>query len=349
VNSWERALIAPDATLHDALEMLDRVGCKVLMVATPDRRLLGTLSDGDVRRALLKGADLTHLIDTVMNREPHCAASSESDAAILATMRQAALHQIPVVDGNGIVVGFRTIDDFLAAGPRENWLVIMAGGLGSRLRELTHSTPKPMLPVGPRPILETIVLGCVSQGFSRIYLAVNYLGNQIEDHFGTGEKFGADIRYLREDKRLGTAGALGLLPERPTAPILVTNADVLTKQNFCTMLDAHEAGQSHITVGVREYDMQVPFGVIRERDGSIVDIEEKPIQRFTISAGINVVSPEILDLIPADTFFDMPSIFLAAIAKGKQVRAFGVDSYWLDVGHPHEYERANADFANVFN
>jgi len=349
VNSWEQALIAPQATLHQALETLDRVGCKVLLVTSPDRHLLGTLSDGDIRRALLKGNDLSSSVEAAMNREPHCATSGDSGASILATMRKAALHQIPIVSADNVVLGLKVIDDFLTAERRENWLVIMAGGLGSRLRELTQSTPKPMLPVGPRPLLETIVLSCASQGFSHIYLAVNYLGHQIEDHFGNGEEFGVNIQYLREDKRMGTAGALSLLPERPTLPIVVTNADVLTKQNFCAMLDAHEAHGAAVTVGVREYDMQVPFGVIRESGGRVIEIEEKPIQNYTISAGINVLSPEILDLIPSDAFFDMPTLFAAAIAEGRHVRTFSVDSYWLDVGQPHEYERANADFANVFS
>lgn len=348
MNGWENALIAPDITLRDALAVLDRAGSKVLVVAGPDRRLLGTLSDGDIRRALLKGLELTSPVGSVMNRQPHCALATDRAASILSTMRQEALLQIPIVDEGGVILGLRTINDFLTAEPRDNWVIIMAGGLGSRLRELTQSTPKPMLHVGPRPLLETIVMGCVEQGFSRIYVAVNYLGEQIQTHFGDGERFGADIRYLMEKERLGTAGALSLLPDRPTLPVVVTNADVLTKQNFGAMLDAHCTNRAQVTVGVREYEMQVPFGVIRAEDGHVIGIEEKPIQRHIISAGINVISPAVLDLVPAATFFDMPSLFLAAVDRGHAVRTFGVDTYWLDVGQPHEYERANADFANVF-
>nr|WP_257214892.1 nucleotidyltransferase family protein [Sphingomonas sp. R-74633] len=284
-----------------------------------------------------------------MNEHPHCASATDSTESILATMRSAALHQIPVLDERGIVIGLRLIDDFLAPTARDNWVVIMAGGLGSRLRELTKSTPKPMLPVGPRPLLETIVRNFVGQGFTSIYIAVNYLGEQIEEHFGDGARFDADIRYLREDQRMGTAGPLGLLPERPALPILVTNADVLTKQNFGAMIDDHVGHDTEITVGVRTYDMQVPFGVVRQSEGRVVAIEEKPVSSYTISAGMNVISPGCLDLIPRNQFYDMPSLFSEAVGAGKLVRTYNVESYWLDVGQPHEYERANADFAALFN
>ncbi|KQT31159.1 alcohol dehydrogenase [Sphingomonas sp. Leaf412] len=348
MNGWEEAVVSPDVTVRDALSTLDRAGTKVLLVADSYRRLLGTVSDGDIRRALLKGQDLSSRVDAVMNTVPHSALTSDSGASILSMMRRDSLMQIPIVDADGIVLGLKTINDFLTSARRDNWVVVMAGGLGSRLRELTRSTPKPMLHVGPRPLLETIVMNCVDQGFTRIYIAVNYLAEQIQDHFGDGAAFGADIRYLVEEQRMGTAGALGLLPERPTLPIVVTNADVLTKQTFCTMVDAHDKGGADITIGVRDYEVQVPFGVIQADGGRVAGIVEKPVHRHTISAGMNVVSPDMLDLVPPGVFFDMPSLFMAAVDRGLAVRTFGVESYWLDVGQPHEYERANADFANLF-
>lgn len=348
MKDWVGALVAPDITIRDALAALDRVGTKVLLVVTEERKLLGTVSDGDVRRGLLKGGDLSHRLDTVMNHMPHAALASDGRASIMAMMRRNSLMQVPIVDSDRIVLGLKTINDFLLADARDNWIVIMAGGLGSRLRELTKSTPKPMLPVGPRPLLETIVMSCVEQGFSRFYIAVNYLADQIQDHFDNGERFGADIRYLVEKKRMGTAGALGLLPERPTMPIIVTNADVLTKQSFCAMADAHADSGADITIGVRDYEVQVPFGVIEAQGGDVRSIVEKPVHRHMISAGMNVISPEMLDLIPPDVFFDMPSLFSSAIERQHIVRTFGVESYWLDVGQPHEYERANADFSDIF-
>ncbi|USU14101.1 nucleotidyltransferase family protein (plasmid) [Sphingomonadaceae bacterium OTU29THOMA1] len=339
----------PETTVRDALSILDRVGTKVLLVVDAQRKLLGTVSDGDIRRALLKDGNLLNRVDAVMNTAPHAALASDGASSIMSMMRRDGLMQIPIVNADGVVFGLKTINDFLVADTRENWIVIMAGGLGSRLRELTKSTPKPMLHVGPRPLLETIVMSCVEQGFSRLYIAVNYLAEQIQDHFGDGSRFGADIRYLVERQRMGTAGALGLLPERPTLPIVVTNADVLTKQNFSVMVDAHMATGADITLGVRDYEVQVPFGVIQAANGRVSSIVEKPVHRHMISAGMNVISPNALDLIPSDVFFDMPSFFTAAIEDRRAVRTFGVESYWLDVGQPHEYERANADFYNVFD
>ena len=342
-------MVRPDISLRDALSALDQASTKVLLVVDDHRKLMGTISDGDIRRALLRGSDLATRAAAAMNPKPHAALLDASPASILALMREDALMQIPIVDAHGIVVGLKTVNDFLVSSPRDNWVVIMAGGLGSRLRDLTKSTPKPMLHVGPRPLLETIVLNCVEQGFSRIYLAVNYLADQIQDHFGDGSRFGADIRYLVEEHRMGTAGALGLLPDQPALPIVVTNADVLTKQNFCAMVDAHDAARADITVGVRDFEVQVPFGVIRAENGRVENILEKPVHRYIISAGMNVLSPAMLHLVPPGVFYDMPTLFNAALDEGHFVRTFGIESYWLDVGQPHEYERANAEFAEIFS
>jgi len=224
----------------------------------------------------------------------------------------------------------------------------MAGGLGSRLQELTRDVPKPMLNVGTRPLLETIIRGYADDGFHRFYLAVNYKAEQIESHFGDGRSLGIDIHYLREEKRLGTAGALSLLPERPTLPFIVTNADLLTKQDYGSIIDRHVESGAQATMAVRHYEMQVPFGVVRINDGAIERIEEKPVHHFVVNAGIYVLAPQSLDLVPRDQFLDMPTLLESMLQAGMVSRAHHIDGYWLDIGRLPDYERANLEFHEAF-
>ncbi|MBI5720024.1 MAG: nucleotidyltransferase family protein [Burkholderiales bacterium] len=348
MRHWEQVLVAPHSTLHDALAVIDRTGSQMALVVDAERRLLGTLSDGDIRRALLRGVALGDAVEHAMHRGPVCARADDERSVILATMRRRGLHQMPVLDAQGRVVGLEIYVDFFDTPRRENWVVVMAGGLGTRLGALTREVPKPMLPVGSRPLLETIVRCIAEHGFERIYLAVNYKAEQIEAHFGDGSRLGLDIRYLREQQRLGTAGALSLLPEVPKVPLVVTNADLLTKEDFGLMVDRHVESGADATMAVRPYEMQVPFGVVRERDGLIDGIEEKPLQRFVVSAGIYVLSPPALALVPRERCFDMPALFEELIARSMRARCHHVRSYWLDIGRLPDYERANLDFAEVF-
>jgi dTDP-glucose pyrophosphorylase len=348
MKTWEKALVRADSTLLEALETIDIAGCQIALVVDEQRRLLGTLSDGDVRRGLLKGLALADRVAVAMHSDPISARTLDSRQSILALMRRLSLHQIPVVDADGIVVGLKTLNDYLAAPVRDQWVVIMAGGRGVRLDELTRETPKPMLRVGSRPLLETIIREYVQQGFRNFWLAVNYKAEQIEAHFGDGAAFGAQIRYLRELQRLGTAGALSLLPEKPTEPFIVTNADLLTKEDYAEMIDRHVASGADATMAVRDYEMQVPFGVVREKDGSIEAIEEKPIRHFVVSAGMYVLSPQAIEFVPKDTLFDMPSLFDVLAQSGKRTRCHPVEGYWLDIGRATDYQKANSDFDEVF-
>lgn len=348
MRNWESILVDPELSLRDALEKIDKAGTRMVLVVDANRRLLGTLSDGDVRRGLLRGLALTDKVAQSMHLNPIVARSSEDIQAIVASMRSRGVYQMPIVDPQGIVVGLQTIDDLLTTPKRDNWVVIMAGGRGTRLAELTSETPKPMLKVGSRPLLETIISSFAQQGFQRVVLAVGYRAGQIEEHFGNGASFGVDISYLREDRPLGTAGALSLLTEQPTLPLVVTNADLLTKENYGHMLDRHVESKADGTMAVRTYDMQVPFGVVREGDTGIEAIEEKPVQSFVVNAGMYVLSPSSLDLIPKDTAFDMPSLFDAMMRQGMKTRCHHIDGYWLDIGRMADYERANIDFAEIF-
>lgn len=348
MRHWEQTLVGPDQTLREALDVIDRAGSKMALVVDDNRKLLGTLSDGDVRRGLLRGLSLTDKVANAMHLNPTCAPADGKRDALLTTMRRRGVHQVPLVDSQGRVAGLVTFDDYLSVGVRDNWVVIMAGGLGTRLKELTRDTPKPMLKVGSQPLLETIVRGYSEYGFRRFYFAVNYKAEQIEAHFGDGAKFGVEVRYVRERQRMGTAGALSLLPETPQAPVLVTNADLLTRQDFGGMMDAHVQSGADATMAVRDYEMQVPFGVVRERDGQIEGIDEKPVQRFVVAAGIYIFSPPALRLVPPEQFTDMPMLFDLLAQNQLRTRCHFIDGYWLDIGRMPDYERANLDFDKVF-
>jgi dTDP-glucose pyrophosphorylase len=347
MRQWEKALIGPEATFRDALISIDSTGAGIALVVDGERRLLGALSDGDVRRALIRGSGMEDRAAGAANPKPVCANALQDSTTMLALLRAHSLRQLPVLDAAGRVVGLVTPADFLDIRVRTNPVVIMAGGKGERLAELTRDTPKPMLKVGSRPILDTIVGSLAGQGFRNFWLAVNYKADQIEDHFGDGSAMGVDIGYLREDKPLGTCGALALLP-RPDEPFVVTNGDVLAKADYSHVLDSHLQSDAQATVVVRDYQMQVPFGVVASDGAQVTRIEEKPTRNYTISAGVYVLSPEVLDLVPADTFYDMPALIADLIARGRAVRQQRAEGYWMDIGRAPDYAQANADFGSVF-
>lgn len=348
MKNWKNTLIAPTHTLRAALQTINDVGCQMALVVDQDRRLLGTLSDGDVRRALLSGVTLDTPVSEAMHTNPTVVHDGDDRETRLGLIKRLGLHQLPIVDNKGHVVGLEIVDDYLQVPIREESVVIMAGGLGSRLKELTRDTPKPMLKVGSRPILETIVRAFSEQGFRRFYFAVNYKADQIENHFGDGSRFGIDVNYLREQQRMGTAGALSLLPAELEHPIVVTNADLLSRADYVSMIENHLSTGADATMGVRKYEMQVPFGVVQEQDGRISSIFEKPVHQFMVSAGMYVLSPSVVKLVPRDQFYDMPTLFESIADQGLYARSYHIDGYWLDIGQPSDFERANHDFHEVF-
>jgi len=340
MRNWRDVLMAATATLGDVLARIDASGYQIALVVAENDRLLGVVTDGDVRRAILQGMPLSSPVTTVMNANPVTARQGSSSREQLATMRRQIVHQLPIVsEGNG-VVGLVLIDDLIGATEKPNWVVLMAGGRGSRLRPLTESVPKPMLVVRGKPILEGILENLVNEGFRRFYISVNYRAEMITGHFGDGSSWGIEINYLRENTALGTAGALSLLPP-PQHPLLVMNGDLLTRANLASLLEFHEAHGSLATMAVREYDLQVPYGVVRTSGERITAVEEKPVQRFCINAGIYVLSPQALTHIPRDTVFDMPTLFDRLNASGALTTAFTLREYWLDIGRVEDYVQAN--------
>ncbi|TCP57850.1 CBS domain protein [Tumebacillus sp. BK434] len=348
MKNWRQILIPPSASILRAIETIDQGALQIALITDAAGRLLGTVTDGDVRRGILRGVALDRDVAEIMNTAPITASSQDTQETILATMKQRRLQQIPILDRDGLVIGVQVLADLLRAGQKDNWVVLMAGGLGTRLAPLTNETPKPLLKVGTKPLLETIMQNFIEYGFHKFYLSVNYKAEMIRDYFGDGSRFGVEIRYVHEEKRMGTAGALSLLPERPEETFFVMNGDLLTKVNFQQLLDFHHEHGATGTMCVREYDFQIPYGVVKTDKHRLQGIVEKPVEHFFVNAGIYVLEPECIDLIPQDSFYDMPSLFEQLIGRQSETSVFPIREYWMDIGQIADYERANGEFAEVF-
>lgn len=345
---WEKVLVAPETSIIDAMRRMDETALQIIMVVSGERQLLGTVTDGDIRRAILKGTDLKVSIDTVMNKRPTAFKANESRQDMLTAMRLLDIARVPIVDDRNRVVGLQILDQLLRPASKDNPVVLMAGGLGSRLSTLTQNCPKPLLPIGNQPVLQTILENFISHGFHKFYISVNYKAEMIMDYFGNGCRWDVSIEYIHEDKRMGTAGALSLLPERPQQPFFVMNGDILTKVNFLQLLDFHTEHRAAATMCAYRYELQIPYGVLKVDKYRLQEITEKPTQSFFVNAGIYVLEPHALDHIPADTFFDMPSLFDKIIASGQDSAVFPIREYWLDIGKMSDFELAQSDYAKIF-
>jgi len=337
-----------ESTIQEALQIIDSGAVKFAIVVDDRDVLLGTLTDGDIRRAILSGKSIDSHIEGIFSTSPTTVNVNASKDEIINICTAKKIYQIPVVDEQGKVVGIDFLDELLKPEVHPNRVVLMVGGLGSRLRPLTEHTPKPMLHVGGKPILQTIIEKFVSYGFVNITLCTNYKSDLIQNYFGDGEAFGAHIDYLLEDKRMGTAGALSLLEDKPKEPFFVMNGDLLTNVNFEHLLEYHQNTESAATMCVREYDFQVPYGVVNIENGKVASIEEKPVHKFFVSAGIYMLNPESLSLISKGIFYDMPTLFEQMIEADKNVVSFPLREYWLDIGQIEEYEKANREYGQVF-
>ena len=348
MKNIENIKLRQNATIKEALEIIDSGAMQIALVVDDNDKLLGTLTDGDIRRGILMGLDLDSSIETIVFKEPAVAKISSTKEEILKIALSKKLHQIPIVDDNGIVLDLKEIEELVEPKIKTNRVILMVGGLGTRLRPLTQDMPKPMLKVGNKPILQTIVEKFAEYGFVNITMCVNFNASIIRDYFGDGKEFGVNIDYVLEQKRMGTAGALSLLKERPSEPFFVMNGDLLTNVNFEHIFNYHTLHKATATMCVREYDYEVPYGVVKMNDNKITAIAEKPVQKFFVSAGIYMLSPEILDLIPQDEFYDMPTLFEKAIAQDKNVISFPIHEYWIDIGRLEEYQKANEEYAKIF-
>lgn len=336
------------ASIRKALQVIDNGAMKIALVVDENDRLIGTLTDGDIRRGLLDGLDLNSSIDSLVFKVPTIAKITDAKEEILKLAVSKKIHQVPIVDEDGKVVGLQEIEELIKPSQKQNKVILMVGGVGSRLHPLTQDTPKPMLKVGSKPILQTIVERFAEYGFVNIVMCVNYKADMIREYFGDGSEFGVHIEYVLEQKRMGTAGALSLLAKKPEAPFFVMNGDLLTNVNFESLLEYHLSNNAIATMCVREYDFQVPFGVVSVDGNQITCIEEKPVHKFFVSAGIYVFSPQALKYIPKFEFYDMPTLFEKLITDKKMTISFPIHEYWLDIGRMNEYEKANREYREVF-
>lgn len=333
---WQRAILPPTATIQQAIRNLDEVAIQIVLVVNEKSELEGTISDGDIRRGLLKGLDLSSPIRSVVFRTPLVVPDGVDRDLIMQLMAANKIRQIPIVDGNHRVIGLHLWDDIAAPTERSNLMVIMAGGMGTRLRPHTEYCPKPMLPVAGKPMLEHIIERAKLEGFSRFVLAIHYLGNMIEDYFGNGDRFGVCIDYLKEESPLGTAGALSLLNPWPELPFVVTNGDVITDIRYGELLDFHGRHDAAATMAVRLHEWQHPFGVVQMKGVEIVGFEEKPIARSHINAGVYVLESCALDVLEKGSHCDMPSLFERLQTTGQRTVAYPMHEPWLDVGRPED-------------
>ena len=341
MNDWRNILIGPGDLISRAVELLDRESMRIVLVVDEERRLLGTVTDGDVRRGLIRHIDMHAPVSEIMHENPKVVSINTEVSVILAIMKEHDFLQVPIIDENGIVMGLETLQHLTERQHYDNPVFLMAGGFGKRLQPLTLQTPKPLLRVGDKPILQNILESFVESGFHHFYIATHYKADQVHEHFGSGDEWNVSIEYIHEKQPLGTAGALGLLPENlPQLPLIMMNGDLLTKVNFEQLLRYHEKAGGFATMCVREYDFQVPYGVVEAHQHIIKEIIEKPVQKFFVNAGIYVINPALYRTVSGSDFLDMPDLLQKCIDKGNQVNMFPVHEYWMDIGRMDDYLRA---------
>lgn len=337
---WKSSVVSTTSSSEEALRVLDASGLRIVLVLDPEGRLVGVVTDGDIRRALLNRLDFSMPVTHLMNAHPLSAPMDTRREVLRQMMEERSLLHIPLLDDAGCVVALETLQDLLHARIQDNWVFLMAGGFGTRLRPLTDSCPKPLLPVGGKPILESIIESFIAAGFRNFLISVHYLADHIKDYFQDGSRWNATIRYIEEETPLGTGGALGLLPTPMDRPIVMMNGDVLTRLDFNALLDFHLEQRAKLTLCVREYDMQVPFGVVQGEDSCVTGIVEKPVHRFFVNAGVYVVAPETIARAHPPRRLDMPDLVNQLLADGEKVAMFPIHEYWLDIGRPDDFERA---------
>lgn len=346
---WKNALVGEAQTVREAIQVIDRAGLRAAFVVDEQSRLLGMVTDGDIRRGLLREVGLDEPVALVMNARPlTCPLDRATPEFVRALLEQKQLLHMPIVD-QGRLVDVMVADALMGKARYENPVFLMAGGFGTRLRPLTENCPKPMLKVGEKPILQIIMESFIEAGFYRFYMSTHYLPEVIQDYFGDGSAWGVQIEYVYEAEPLGTGGALGLLPDSVgDQPLIMMNGDLLTRINFEQLLKFHQEHDAVATLCLREFEMQVPYGVLDIQDSCLVGMREKPVYRFNVNAGIYVVEASVRAQVKKGERLDMPSLLERQISNGRTVAAFPIHEYWLDIGRVHDFERAQQDIKEFF-
>lgn len=344
--NWKDISIPSKTTIMEALRKLNNTGKQFLVVTNQEDQLIGCITDGDIRRGILNSISFNESVQSILNRHPYSDYEGKSMLDYQKEMEEKKLRHLPVVTKENKIVDILIKDDIFVK-EHSNKIVLMVGGLGARLRPLTEHIPKPMLKIGNKPILQIIIESFKSHGFVNFVLCVNYKKEIIQSYFQNGDAFGVNIEYIVEDKPLGTAGALSLLREDLTEPIFVMNGDLLTQVDFSKLLEFHVETQSSATMCVREYEYQIPYGVIGTNEYRLISIQEKPVKKEYVNAGIYMISPETLKLIPYHEYYDMPDLFNKLIEINSTISAFPIHEYWMDIGQIADYEQANKDYESV--
>jgi dTDP-glucose pyrophosphorylase len=344
MKDWKSVAVRPNTSFESAILALDKGGLRIVLVTDEHDRLLGTVTDGDVRRALLRHVAMGAPVREVMWPTPLVAEQHWTREKTMSAMESKGLLQLPVVDAAGRVIGIETLHDLFHKRRQDNPVFLMAGGFGTRLRPLTNDCPKPMLKIGDKPILELILQGFADAGFHHFYISIHYLSDLIRNHFGDGSRWNVSIEYVHEKSPLGTGGALGLLPhDKIDSPVFLMNGDLLTRVDYRSLLEFHLRYPASATICAREYESQVPYGVIQSEGHRIVQIVEKPVQRFFINAGIYILSPELLRRVAKGERVDMPTLLEREITAGRNVNMFPVHEYWMDIGRLDDFNKAQEE------
>lgn len=344
VHDWTAITLGEGDSFETALNLMNRGGYQLALVRTADGRMAGMVTDSDIRKALLRGITLEQPVAAVMNAAPLVVSPELGEAEAHQLMLLNHFFHLPVVDKTGQLVGLHVAEQLRCPEQRSETLVIMAGGRGQRLMPLTANTPKPMLPLQGRPILEHIIERAKLEGFRQVVISVNYLAEVITKHFGDGSGHGVSIHYLREQKPLGTAGALAALPSSlRQKPVVVTNSDVITDVSYADLLSQALREGADGLMAVRLQEWQNPFGVVRSEGNRLLGLEEKPMYRHQVNAGMYVLTSALLDLLQPDTYCDMPDLFSRGVAIGLNLQVFPLHESWLDIGRPADYQAAGGN------
>ena len=349
MTNWQNVVLTPLSNIRDAMRILDETSLRIVIVCDENKKLLGTATDGDIRRGLLKNCDMQDSVIEVMNHNPKTVRSSHTRQQRIELMDHYDLLALPIVDDNGQLIGLETLQQVLQPQKRDNPIFIMAGGFGTRLRPLTDNCPKPMLRVGDKPMLEHLINQFRALGFHDFYISTHYMPEVIQEHFGDGSQLDISITYIHEDTPLGTGGALGLLPKNlAQLPLIMMNGDVLTKIDFTELLDHHESHNLDATMCVRELEYKISYGVVESEDGLITNMVEKPTYRYHINTGIYVLSPECVASVQHNTQIDLPTLLKQRMDRSKRVGIYTTHEYWLDIGQMADYQKAQQDIKGFY-
>lgn len=338
-KNWKKTLLLENATIRKAIKNLEKSALQIVLVINKKKNLVGTITDGDIRRGLLNGLNINSSIKKLINKNPLIGSSSMSANTMNQIMQTNKINQLPIVDQSKKILGLYFWDAIKYSITQKSQVIIMAGGKGKRMMPHTKTCPKPLLPVGGKPILEHILLKARSEGFNSFIISINYLGEMIEDYFGNGNKWGVKIKYLKENTPLGTIGALSLIKIRPKFPFIVCNGDIISDIKYTDLLDFHIKNKAFGTVAVKPYEIKNPYGVVKIDGNQIVDIEEKPVVKSHVNTGVYVFSPKIINEIKKNKYLDMNILIQKLLGKMKKIIAYPAYEPWLDIGKPKDLKK----------